>query len=467
MFQNLFFRSIGGMALFFIIELSFLLIGWGGKNGSDGWIVVALALHLVFTFLIFLNLAPLFGVAIAGYAGGVAPQTTSIGGQGAREAISWYVKTSMGVSHAITLLLMSLFFLDYQFSFVWFFLMLLILLGWAEYTLVFPTAETWAKRVSTTIMVGMTVVVVLVSLSPTISFFLTGRAFASNEGNAYKQAVMFQMEQQRNANKRKEEACKRLRDIVMKTMATNETELRATGQMNQGDLDICNKQVEVTTKWNAPALAVSGTSGAINWISASSWQEMAILAGIILGVLLLWRMLKSGGAPATTWKFPWRTILVLAALGLGTALLFYPTRSWIMEQIGNAKVGEMISGGERSISFAMTSLEPHRVCGLKRNTLYRLEGIKTSEGNKIPVTDRGNGSPFNSVPIGMTGGLEPDCPIQDRLYVWGILAGGKRIGEKFPTDAGGCTSVALNIGRVQKEGFILKERIGVELFLRE
>jgi len=206
--QRLFLGSAGGFIAFVGYEIIILILAWMGKVGPDWLIGIALLVHLMVAFALFLNLAPILGVSIGGYAGGAAPQTADTAGQGATGALGWYIRATQGILHAVTILILSLFLFDYGFSLGVFLFVGILLLAWGQYALVFPRQSRWPQRISTAILLAVTLGAVTVSLSPDVAKFLTGRPFWSSA--VYKDAAIAERKQFKNAETRQRAAIARV-----------------------------------------------------------------------------------------------------------------------------------------------------------------------------------------------------------------------------------------------------------------
>jgi hypothetical protein len=212
--QRLFLGSAGGVLLFLAVEVIFLLIAWLGKVGSDLLIGLALLLHLGFAYAVLLNLLPILSLAIGGYAAGAAPQTGQNAGSGAASAVTGYIRISQGISHAVTLMILSLFLLDYQFNIATYLFVGLLLLAWGQYALVFPGSLRWPRQAAFFVLVAVSLGALAVSLSPDVAKFLTGRAFWS--GEVYKEAAIAERQQGRSIEAHQTEAIRRVSHAIAK-----------------------------------------------------------------------------------------------------------------------------------------------------------------------------------------------------------------------------------------------------------
>ena len=288
--MRLFFAGPAGMLVFWIFEVSFLAIAWGGKMGNDALIVVALIANILFAFITFLN--PMVILGLAGVAAGAATvpggQTP---GQAASGAVDIYLRVTQGASHAATLLIISLFILDYAFN-SWVFCGTgALLLAWGQYALAFPGPSPWPRRVALGILLAVTLGAIAVSLSPSVANFLTGRPFWS--GVEYKEAAIAERNMGKNDADINGEAIQRVNAAILKYRIRNDAGLdrHVGGAFSANDLAIFRAIRD--GRWNTlPKIATNGAAaiaGATPGIVSSPWfvpWAVGVLAVILVIVAI-------------------------------------------------------------------------------------------------------------------------------------------------------------------------------------
>ncbi|MBK1731282.1 hypothetical protein [Thiococcus pfennigii] len=299
--QRLFLGSAGGVLLFLAVEVIFLLIAWLGKVGSDLLIGLALLLHLGFAYAVLLNLLPILSLAIGGYAAGAAPQTGQNGGSGAASAVAGYIRISQGISHAVTLMILSLFLLDYQFNIATYLFVGLLLLAWGQYALVFPGSLRWPRQAAFFVLVAVSLGALAVSLSPDVAKFLTGRAFWS--GEAYKQIAVAQARQEKSSARALAQSIERVSRGIEKLSqhgAVTDDVLRAnTGRYGYSQDDLDAYFAGRDGKWSSlPTIASSGASQVQQGLAGD--KRGVWIGGIALAVVFLLALL-GGKTKATPW----------------------------------------------------------------------------------------------------------------------------------------------------------------------
>lgn len=327
MFQNVFFGSMQGMVAYFGVKLFLLIVAWFGKLGWSGFTPLALAVHLIMDYAIFLNLAPLIGAGVLGGLGGLTPQTQSTIGSGAATAVNGFIRFSMGVSFSVTLMILSLIPFDYMFQMGNFLFVALFLLAWGQYGLTFGGGAEWARKVSLGMMLLLSAIAVGVMMSPTIFQILTGHG--PSYWNQNKEVTITDTEIENNAVEYNKAAIGRVLSAVRKNSIRNNKDLE--GFIGKGfskeDLEIYRGGKDLRDTLTIPGAVKNGVEKSRNWLSTSSWQEIAILAGIALFVLLFWRWWKHPPTRTGTssgFSFPWKWVsgFLIAALLAGVVAIF-------------------------------------------------------------------------------------------------------------------------------------------------
>ncbi len=255
--RRIFLGSSFGVLAFLFFEILVLVLAWTGKVGNDAYIGLALFLHLVFSYAILLNLLPIFGLAVGGAVTGAPSGTAS---QTAGNAVSWWIRSTQGIAFSVTLLILSLFLLDYQFSMGMFFFAGILLLVWGQYALAFPGVSAWPQRISAGILLLITLGVVAMSVSPDVAKFLTGRPFWS--GAEYKASAIGQKTMARNENEYRRKGIHRVNLAIEKRGVRNDEELKKLvgKDFSQEDLDFFLESRD--GKWNTvPKIIQGGLEG--------------------------------------------------------------------------------------------------------------------------------------------------------------------------------------------------------------
>lgn len=219
--RRIFLGSSFGVLAFLFFEVLIISFAWAGKVGSDVYIGLALFIHLAFSYAVLLNLLPIFGLAVGGAVAGTPSGTP---GQTAGNTISWWIRSTQGIAFSVTLLILSLFLLDYQFSMGMFFFAGILLLVWGQYALAFPGSSNWPQKISVGILLLITLGVVAMSVSTDVAKFITGRPFWS--GAEYKASALVEKTMARNENEYRRNGIHRVSVAVAKRGIRNDEELK-------------------------------------------------------------------------------------------------------------------------------------------------------------------------------------------------------------------------------------------------
>lgn len=384
--RRIFLVSAGGFYAFVAYEIGILILAWMGKVGPDWLIGIALLIHLMVALGLFLNLAPILGVSIAGYISGAAPQTADTAGQGSSGAVTWYIRATQGISHAVTLLILSLFLFDYNFSLGMFLFIGILLMVWGQYALVFPGQSPWPQRISTAILLVVTLGAVAVSLSPDVAKFLTGRPFWS--GAVYKDAAMAEKNQAKNLEIRQRAAMARVNELIrFHKIETGEdwkfSKLVAAGQLTQWEVDTYLAIRD--GKYNTlPGFVVNGvpaaTAAAPGLVNQPWFWPVVGVAGFLL---LVWLVAKGGGI-----KLSGGWIALILILVLVVALFQHSSREWIMGAVTGTWQTQV--QGKVVIPYNMTSLGVKATSQCLPQGTWKYEGV-TSDSPYYQIRLPGGG----------------------------------------------------------------------------
>lgn len=270
-FRNIFLGSAGGFGLYVLIEAVILRIAWAGKMGPDWLIGIALFLHMAFSYAVLLNLLPIFGLAVGGAVAGTPSGTP---GQASGNAVSWWIRSTQGIAFSVTLLILSLFLLDYQFSMGMFFFAGILLLVWGQYALAYPGSSHWPQKISVGILLIITLGVVAMSVSTDVAKFLTGRPFWS--GAEYKASALGEKTMARNENEYRRKGIHRVSVAVAKRGVRNDEELKSLvgKDFSQEDLDFFLEGRD--GKWNTVPKIIKGGLDGTKSVSLPKLSKSAV-----------------------------------------------------------------------------------------------------------------------------------------------------------------------------------------------